>query len=114
MNPVKSCLKGGRGWALWLILLIPATQEAEIRRIVVQDQLGQIVQKTLSQKKKPITQKGWWSDSRYRPLVQTPGLQKKKKDTVKKIDSLSDICEFEALSSNPSVVKNKGWKGRVH
>jgi hypothetical protein len=35
---------------LWLIPVILATQEAEIRRITVQSQLGQIVPETLSQK----------------------------------------------------------------
>jgi hypothetical protein len=35
-----------RHW--WLTLVIPATQEAEIRRIKVQSQPGQIVPETLS------------------------------------------------------------------
>jgi hypothetical protein len=39
--------------------VILATQEEEIRRIMVQSQPGQIVCKTLFQK--PITEKGWWS-----------------------------------------------------
>jgi hypothetical protein len=38
----------GTGW--WLTPVIPATQEAEMRRIAVRSQLGQIVSKTLSQK----------------------------------------------------------------
>jgi hypothetical protein len=37
---------------LWLTPIILATQEAEIKRIVVQSQLGQIVHEILSQKKK--------------------------------------------------------------
>jgi hypothetical protein len=37
-------------WSWWLSPIIPATQEAEIRRIAVQSQLGQIVQETLSWK----------------------------------------------------------------
>jgi hypothetical protein len=41
--------------------IILATQEAEIRKIVIQSQGGQIVHETLSQKK--ITKNGWWSDS---------------------------------------------------
>jgi hypothetical protein len=36
----------------WLTPVVLATQEAEIRRIVVQSQPWQIVHKTLSQKKK--------------------------------------------------------------
>jgi hypothetical protein len=51
--------------------VILATQEAEIRRIAVQSQLGQIVHETLMKK-------GWWSSSRCRPQVQAPVLQKQK------------------------------------
>jgi hypothetical protein len=43
-----------RSW--WLTPVILAIQEAEIRRIMVQSQPGQMVHKTLSQKNpKPIT-----------------------------------------------------------
>jgi hypothetical protein len=42
-----------RIWHQWLTPVIPAPQEAEIRRIVVQDQAGQIVLETLSQKYTP-------------------------------------------------------------
>jgi hypothetical protein len=45
---------------------IQATQGAEIRRIAFQSQPGQIVPETLS-RKKPFTEKGWWSGSRCRP-----------------------------------------------
>jgi hypothetical protein len=37
-------------WCWWLTPVILATQEAEIRRITVRSQPGQIVQETLSQK----------------------------------------------------------------
>jgi hypothetical protein len=59
----------------WLTSEILATLEAEIRRITVWSQTGQIVHETLSWKKS-ITKKGWW---RCRPWVQAPVPQKKKK-----------------------------------
>jgi hypothetical protein len=43
-------LGGDKSGALWLTPVIPATQEAEIRRTAVQSQPGQIVQETQSQK----------------------------------------------------------------
>jgi hypothetical protein len=46
----------------WLTPVVLATQEAEIRRVAVQSQTGQIACKTISQKKK-ITKEGWWSGS---------------------------------------------------
>jgi hypothetical protein len=46
----------------WLTPVILATQEAEIRRIMVRSQPGRIVGETLSQKKL-FTEKGWWSGS---------------------------------------------------
>jgi hypothetical protein len=60
----------------WLTPVIPATQEAEIRRIAVRSQSRQIACKTLSQKN-PTQKKGWWSGSRCRSWVPTPALQKK-------------------------------------
>jgi hypothetical protein len=50
----------------WLTPIILATQEAEIRRIVIHSQPRQIVpQDPISQK--PFTKKGWWNGSRGRP-----------------------------------------------
>jgi hypothetical protein len=68
--------------------VILATQETEIRRIMVQNQPRQLVCETLSQKKKkPFTKKGWWSGSRCRPQVQTPAPQKKDgRDTRDHVD----------------------------
>jgi hypothetical protein len=43
----------------WLMLIILATQEADIRRITVLSHPGQIVHETLAQKYS--TQKGWQS-----------------------------------------------------
>jgi hypothetical protein len=64
--------------------LLLVTQEAEIRRISVWSQPRQIVQEALSRKTHHKKRTGgiWWSCSRYRPWVQTPVLQKKKKDIV--------------------------------
>jgi hypothetical protein len=47
----------------WWFMPIILTTQAEIRRIEVQSQLGQIVHETLT-RKKPITKKGWQSGSR--------------------------------------------------
>jgi hypothetical protein len=46
--------------ALWLTPVIPATSEAEIRRIVVQGQPGQIVHEALSQKNPTKTGLAEW------------------------------------------------------
>jgi hypothetical protein len=65
-----------RHW--WLTSVIPATQEAEIRRIVFQSQPEQTVLKTLSQKK-PFHKKGLWSGSKCRLPSSNPSTAKKKK-----------------------------------
>jgi hypothetical protein len=51
----KICKEAG---CQWLAPVIPAIQEAEIKRITVQSQPGQIVHETLCQKKKTISKKG--------------------------------------------------------
>jgi hypothetical protein len=65
---------------LWLMPVIIATQETQIRRIMVRSQPGQIVCETLS----------WWSCSRWRPWVQAPVPQKKKKKFKDHIFNLSE------------------------
>jgi hypothetical protein len=50
-----------RQW--WLMAAILATQEAEIRRIMVQRHTGQIISETLSLKY-PSQKKDWWSGLR--------------------------------------------------
>jgi hypothetical protein len=50
----------------WFMPVILATQEAEIRRIVVRSQPGQIIPQDPILEKR-FTKKGWWGDSRCRP-----------------------------------------------
>jgi hypothetical protein len=66
--------------------VILATQETEIRRIMIQSQPGQIVCKTLSQKTyhKKLSR---WSDSRWRPWVQVLYFRTWKPDWVKLISN---------------------------
>jgi hypothetical protein len=65
--------------SLQLTPIILATQEAEIRRIVVQSQTWQIVRKTLSKKIPSQKRAGKAAQGVGRPRVQTPVPQKKKK-----------------------------------
>jgi hypothetical protein len=60
---IKNIYKAGYRWFTPIIVV---TQEAEIRRISVQSQPGQIVPGDPILKK-PFTKKGWWSGSRCRP-----------------------------------------------
>jgi hypothetical protein len=60
--------------------VILATQEAEIRRTVVQSQPRQIVCETLSQKY--LTQKGLVEWLKVKPLNLSPSASKKKKSTL--------------------------------
>jgi hypothetical protein len=56
----------------------------------------------------PITKKGWWSGSRYRPWVQTPAVQKKKK---KKTSPLKFYFTSVRLVIIKKTNKNKCWWG---
>jgi hypothetical protein len=77
----KKNLKAGHQWLTSIIL---ATQEAEIRRIVVQSQSGQTVHETLSQKHPSQVGggRGCWSGSRCRSEYHQKK-KKKKKRTLK-------------------------------
>jgi hypothetical protein len=50
----------------WLTPIILATQEAEIRMIILRSQPGQTVHETLSLKKKSFAKKDWGSGSKCR------------------------------------------------
>jgi hypothetical protein len=65
----------------WLMPVILTTQEAQIRRITVWSQPGQIVLKTLCLKKS--SQKRAGGVLQHRPWVQTPVSQKRKKNLFK-------------------------------
>jgi hypothetical protein len=68
---------------LWLTPVILASQEAEIRKIMVQSQLGQIVHENLSKKKKPSQKRAGGvaqgTDSEFKPQYQKKQKTKKKK-----------------------------------
>jgi hypothetical protein len=70
--------KGNKAGCQLLTSVILATQEAEIRRIMVQSQPGQIVCKTISQKKKKITKTGLVEWLKVKALSSNSSTTKKK------------------------------------
>jgi hypothetical protein len=61
----------------WFTLIILATQEAEIRRIVVQSQPRQIAQETLSQKYLSLKKKRLVEWLKVKTLSSSPSTEKK-------------------------------------
>jgi hypothetical protein len=84
MKPsLKNCEEDGHRWLTPVIL---TTQEAEIRRIAVQDcQLGQIVCETLSQKKNPSQKRAGGVSQGIGPEFKPQYHKKKKKKIARKI-----------------------------
>jgi hypothetical protein len=77
-KPPQWCPPGAdSGRHQWLSLIILATQEAEIRRITVQSQAGQIVHETLSLK--THYKEGLVEWLKAQALSSSPSISKKKK-----------------------------------
>jgi hypothetical protein len=78
--------QAGHRWLTPPVIL--ATQEVEIRRLTIWSSLANSSRDPIS--KIPITKKGWWSGSRWRPWVQTSVLKKKKKNRQQKKESVQN------------------------
>jgi hypothetical protein len=70
-------------WALELMPVILATQEAEIKRILIRSLTGQIVHETISPKH-PSQKRAGGMTQGVDPEFKTPGLPKKKKKKSRK------------------------------
>jgi hypothetical protein len=96
-KPPQWCPPGAdSGRHQWLSLVILATQEAEIRRITVQSQAGQIVHETLSLK--THYKEGLVEWLKAQALSSSPSISKKKK---KKKNPPKNLCStFPELALN--------------
>jgi hypothetical protein len=93
-------------WALVVAPVIPATQEAETRRTMVQSQANSSRDPIL---KSSITKQGWWSGSRYRLWVQIPVPKKKKNPTKQRNKNLSPLNIAKYLGSYVTDTDDKTW-----
>jgi hypothetical protein len=99
--------------------IILATQEAEIRRIMIQSQPGQIVYKTLPQQKN-ITKMGWWN-LKMQSLNSKPSTAKRKKKNAEvKIlqlleENIRERSHYIGLGNNflDMTTKAKSTKARI-
>jgi hypothetical protein len=85
----------------WLTPVILATQEAEIRRIELQSQLGQIVCETLCQKKKPLLKRAGGVVQGASPEFKPQYSKKKKKS--------SSVLFVLNPSFSPAFLNNFYW-----
>jgi hypothetical protein len=77
----------------WLIPVILVIQEAEIRRIVVQGQLGQTVHETLSPKN-PLQETGLVEWLKVKALSSSPSAAKKKKKKGKEKETFCNCFRW--------------------
>jgi hypothetical protein len=90
--------------------VILAIQEEETRRITVWSQPRQ--NSSRDPISKTITKKGWWSDSRCRPWVQTPELKKPNEQKQKQRAGLCNLVLAQVPSLtlvNAAQVKGCCW-----
>jgi hypothetical protein len=97
------------------MFVIPATQEAEIKRTMVQSQPRQIVHKTLSQKN--LSQKkGWVKWLKVKSLSSSPSSAKQKKFQFTVLPSCLDaagcdwIASWDMLESAQEEINQLLWK----
>jgi hypothetical protein len=105
--PPQNNKKGAQTGRWWLSPVIPATQEAEIRRIAVQSQPRQIVCETLSRKKKNHKKRVGGVAQGVGPEFNSQNCQKKKKGR----GELQTVAET-GDGDNEGAEDNKLWVSR--